>query len=505
MQGSITFAPFTAERIGVALTVLVAAYVLVMLGTYGYYDGYLDHGEPVVAAAAYKLLDGAEVYPAFDSAQFTSNVYGPYTYIANGFFLSVFGGESWSGKLAGLTSIVLSIAIVWFTYRGAGVRMVCLAIIMMCGFVALLVPYSMWNRPDPVLVLVASLSVLMTHKRSSDFKWLTWAAIGAAGGLAFGLKIYGPVFIAPVGLYVAMRDKSLLAVIVMSVVGAVVAIAPFGFAPFPLDNFLSWFSKVAAKPNDAGMVAKALRYGVIFFIPVIVLLVQRITVVRAPTALLRDPVTAYAGLSLIGMAICVTLAAKPGAGMYYLLPFAPLSIDLGLRSIATAQDRNRVRFGWLYGILAAVILVTAVPVQKRYFRALDWERTAAIRDDLHTVMRKYPGKSIQMAIGSSLRGYHNTLQKTDLIYAGNPYTVDFAIMIETSAMGMTVSAPVITSIEACRTDIWLVPKDEAPLSMNGYYGNKVVGEAFRQAFLAHYSRTGSSAYFDVWTCKRAEN
>lgn len=475
-------------------------YLLVMLGSYGLYDGYLDHGEPIVAAAAFKMLTGASVYPSFDGPNFTSNVYGPYLYLVNGFFLGVFGGSAWSGKIAGLVTILLSVFFVWRSYRALPQRLMLLAVNLMVAFIVLFVPYSIWNRPDPMLVMLVAASVLVMREGISLPRWANWVVLGALGGIGLGLKIYGPLFFIPVGMYVALRDKSIISLLVMTVVGFATALLPFMMQEFPLANLLAWFSVVAEKPNDGEMVTKALRYGMFFLFPVILLLGQRMMTLKSPGKCIRDTEAVYALLTLLGAGLCVMLAAKPGAGMYYLLPFAPLSIDMMLRTINNVRAENQVRAITTGAILVAAMMVTAVPVQKRFFRALDWDRTTSIKMDLHSIMQANPGKTIQMAVGSTIAGYHNTLQKTELVYAGNPYTVDFGVMIETSYIGILPSDAMVQSFTGCTTDIWLVPKDEDPLAMVGYYGNKIADVKLRKAFMGAYARSGSTAYFDLWAC-----
>lgn len=480
---------------------LAVIYLLNMLGNYGLYDGYLDHGEPIVAAAAFKMLDGASVYPPFDGPNFTSNVYGPYLYLVNGLFLGVFGGSAWSGKISGLIAIFISVILVWRSYRALPHYQILLAVIFMVAFIVLFVPYSIWNRPDPMLVMAVAASVLIIRVGTSLPRWVNWVVLGGLGGVALGFKIYGPLFFIPVGMYVAIRDKSITSLLVMSVVGFTTALLPFVLEEFPLTNLLAWFSAVAEKPNDGAMVTKALRYGVFFLLPAIVLLLQRIMMLKSLSKCMSDAETVYALLTFFCAGFCVMLAAKPGAGMYYLLPIAPLSIDMMMRIIDNTREEYQYRTIVAGAILVAAMLVTAVPVQKRFFRALEWDRTTSIKMDLHKIMQAHPGKSIQMAVGSTIAGYHNTLQKTELIYAGNPYTVDFGVMIETSYIGILPSDSLIQSFIECGTDVWLVPKDEEPLEMIGYYGNKIVDVSMRNAFMEAYIKSSSSAYFDLWTCR----
>ncbi len=67
--------------------------------------------------------------------------------------------------------------------------------------------------------------------------------------------------------------------------------------------------------------------------------------------------------------------------------------------------------------------------------------------------------------------------------------------------GIVPANGVIRRMTDCRTDIWLVPKDEPPMEMVGYYNTVVVSEELRAAFKANYSPIAQSEFFDIWSCR----
>jgi len=497
--------PAIIDRLLLALAATLAVYLLVVLFIYGFYDGYLDHGEAIVTAEAFSVLKGMQVYTPFDGPRFTSNVYGPVLFLANGLMMAVFGGSVAASKLAGLLSAVCSVLLVVWAMR-AGPRRWCLyAAIAMTSYILVFVPYSIWNRPDPLLLVLSCAGLVVIRSQMTVQRpVLGWIMIGILGGLACGLKIYGPLFLMPFGVYLALRHKSLVSVLVMSVAGLSVAFLPFVLQVFPLDNYLSWFGIFAKKPTIGAMAGKALRYGMFYLIPPIALIVHQFNIRKSLLKTFQDPDFGYTLSAIIGISGCIYLASKPGAGMYYVLPFAPIAIDMMVR-LGTDENSSRLytkrisQVLWL--VIVAAMLVASVPIQKRNFKALEWDRTSAIKADLHTIMRKYNDKKIQMGVGNTIGGYHNTLQKTELILAGNPYSVDFGIMMETSFLKIPLPKALIETISSCQTDIWLIPRHEAPFEIIGYYGNKVVDDSFINAFKGAYALTGSSEYFDIWACK----
>jgi len=497
------------DRVLGFIALVAVVYLLVLLGTYAVYDGYLDHGEAIVAAGAHNMLNGIQVYPAFESGQFTSNVYGPFLYLFNGAALLLFGGNATASKLAGLAACLGAVAILGFAFRRRGAAPVAFAVLAMAAFVFVYTPYAIWNRPDPFLVFIMALGVFLTRARGLQLRPLLLAlALGAAGGIACSLKIYAPLYFVPVGLYVAIRTRNFITLPVMAVTGIAVAAVPFTLSVFDAGNYLAWFELVAGKRTVGGMVTHALKYAPFFLIPPFVLLLRGILRERRSEA---DGGTdtaeiVYAAATFLITAALIYLGSKPGAGGYYLLPVAPLAIDMMIRASRGAKTQSAFagRAAGIFALLVAVLMIISVPVQKRYFRALHWDRAAAIAVDFKAIDAKYPGLAIQTGLGDSINGYNNMFQKSELVFAGNPYTVDFGVMIETSYLGIPLPDAVIEDLDRCVTDIWLIPRGENPFTMIGYYGNTVLPEAFRQAFHRHYTRIDTSAFFDIWRCK-AEN
>lgn len=487
-----------------AATFLTIGYVVACLGTYGSYPGYLDQGEPIVAAAAFKMLSGSEVYPSFEGTNFTSNVYGPYLYLATAMMMWGLGGSVLAGKLAGLVGVCFGLVVTAYSFQKSGRNGVMAALIATAGFIFLFFPYSFWNRPDPFLFLVVALGVLIIRRPPSQNRLLDWVLLGVLGGVACSLKIYGPLFLFPLGIYVAVRDKSFQSLFVMALVGIATALAPFLLPQFSLPNYLAWFSYVAEKPTDWELVGKALRYAVFFILPPILLISQRFARRANGQTVKHDAEFYYCIATLIGLSACIYLAAKPGAGMYYVFPFVPIVVDFMHRAWRTDDrpEKQNKFYAIVSILLVASVITVSIPIQKRFFRALDWDRTSGIKAELENIKSRFPDQSIQMAMGDSIGGYHNTLQKTELIFGGHPYTVDFGVMIETSKMGIKPSKPLVESFRNCATDIWLVPANERPMEMIGYYGNKVVDETLKAAFYERYSLAVGFKYFDVWHCRR---
>lgn len=510
------FAPQTNRQrpITIVLTVvsvLLAMNVIAIAIAYLIYPGYWDHGEPILAAASYMMLSGQELYPAFDSAQFTSNLYGPFLFSANALMMTVFGGNIAASKALGLVMVIALFVLTWATYCRDGMRWSALAVLLTAAYALNNLPYSIWNRPDPPLTVLAMFAVFLVARNPDRKRWL-WLCfmIGALGGVASGLKLYGFLYVAPVGIYVALLGAGWMGVILMLTGGIAMVFLPFALPVFDLANYVDWFGLMAGKEVSPDLVRRGLRYFVMTALPSLTLL---IFVVRSSPYPSRMAEIAYSVFTLLGIGACSYLGTKPGAGYYYVMPFVPLVIHQ--LSIAFKRARHDDNFGdafsgraWkvpliLGSILVLVMAIPSVPKQKRFIETFKWDHAEAVTTDLKNFITAHPNQKIQMGAGHMEKGYRNTMYKPLLIFAGHPYQVDFGIMMETSHLGIPLPQALIRNIETCQTDIWLTPKDEPPFTMLGYYGNRSVDISFLEAFLANYKKTDSTEFFDVWDCNKS--
>jgi len=494
----------------IVLFTTLAGYYLSVMVIYGSYPGYLDHGEPVIAAAAWKLLDGQPVYPPFDGPLFTSNAYGPVLFALNAISFAIFGGSVAASKIVGLFSASIAVLLTGFAVARGSILRGMAGATFMIAMALLYTPNSFWNRPESLLcaLVAAGLFVFCRSESRDAGRWLADAfLLGILGGLATGLKIYGAIFFIPLGLAFAISRRSLVPIFVMASSGLAIVLLPFAFSVFPLSGYLSWFELVSEKPFSGEMFTRAVRYGIFFILPpfAYILVLTNFAAENEAEPHSDKWVTKYCsvvyGVScLIGIAACMYLAARPGAGGYYSLPFAPLISDMIVRGTECAAKRVRRYFIYFGGALIVAALIVSVPIQKRFHRAIQWNHAEAIQSDLEEIVQKYSTKSIQMGVGESIVGYKNAIYKTVLVFAGHPYTIDFGIMMETSMMGIPVPQHFIDGFARCDTDIWLIPVGEFPFSIEGYYYNRVFDVMFRKAFLNAYDLIESTKFFDVWSC-----
>lgn len=483
----------------VVLAGISFGYLGVLALIYGLYPGYIDHGEPSILLLSWRLLDGHQVYLPFDAPERTGNVYGPYSFLSHSLFLALFGGSLAVGKTASLLALLLLPPVMAWRYRQDGAAVMALAVLLAVGFALVHTPSSLWNRPDALetlMVAVALAAMGRTDAERDGSEMRRAALIAVAAGIATGSKILAPAYFLPIGLYFAWGNHFFRRILVMAAVGAAVVMAPFLLPVFSLSGLIDWYGPHVLKPVTFEKAEKVLRYMLFDLVPLTAVVAARFrTIVRAEP---REAV--YVAGLVIGMLLLFPTAAKPGASYNYYYPFTPVVIDVLLR-LGALPETGRRYFRSLAVILAGVLLMVSYPIQKRFLTALDWDGTRAAQDEIRAIMKDHPGRTIEIGQGADIDTYKKTFNRTVLGLAGHPYTLDGAIMIESSKMGFALGPGTTDLIRRCATDIWMFPKGDAPFSLIGYYGNQVYSDEFREAFLESYQLAESRREFDVWTCR----
>ncbi|MEE9318459.1 MAG: hypothetical protein V3U48_09245 [Rhodospirillales bacterium] len=469
-----------------------------VIGTYLIYPGYLDHGEPSVALISWRLLEGFPAFPGFGEPAMVSNVYGPLTYVMHAVWFWFLGPSVMSGKAASLLAALLVPVFVFLSHRAKGFEAALIGAILAAGLVALHIPYSIWNRPDSFIALLVVIAVWAANDSDPDrLEWKKSAIIGLCGGLAVGMKIHAGVFFVPIAIFHCLNgNHGIKAFSLIAAVGLAAVLLPFALPVFPASNYLEWFGHFVGKENPAQTVLRVVRYGLIYVTPMAIFLAaRRWSRKRIPLA-----EKAYFWLYIISLVVILYPATKVGAGAHYFFPFLAIFIDQVLRH-AHRVKKHRPRMWFGIGAVAAVILVLGIPVQKRFYRALHWEKVEAIQAEIRTIMAKHPDKTIEMGVGQNTATYPRTFYKTLLVLKGHPYTIDAAPAMEMTMMKIPLNDDLLSLLRGCSTDLWLIPKGEKPFAMTGYYGTPTVGQAFIDTFNASYAKAESLDHFDIWACE----
>lgn len=464
--------------------------------SYLVYPGYLDTGEPNIVALAWRLLDGHPVYLPVDDAIRTSNVYGPYLYLFHSAVFSVFGGGVLIGKLPGISALAMALVLVAFAHRGHGKIAVSLALAYCAGITGLNLPMTIWDRPETFMLACVAAGVCLNNldadQRGKQFRIV---GFGVLIGVLMGLKAFAPIYFLPFGLLMLFRD-GIIACILTVIIALVVIAIPFMFDVFRPQHMIELVQMLSAKPNSWDGLIKVLRYSLYYIVPALVFVIP---VLRNMNQTERRESLLLLASFLVAIGLVFYPAQKPGAGMYYLMPFAPIVAALIIRGLASSSKQGGIL--WTGVVLALLVNILAIPVEKRLWRAMEWQTAKEVGQEIDAIAASHPDKKIEIGIGSERRGYRKTFQRTRLVFDSHPYSMDASIIIETTAWGIDIKPETIALISGCSTDIWLIPADESPFDWFSFYGNDTYGPAFRTAFHDAYQRIEQRTHFDVYGCR----
>jgi hypothetical protein len=92
--------------------------------------------------------------------------------------------------------------------------------------------------------------------------------------------------------------------------------------------------------------------------------------------------------------------------------------------------------------------------------------------------------------------------RTELAYAGQPYLLDAAALMDFQASGIEIPQATIDRMLDDRSAIWQIPAGHKPFTIvNCYYryaNGLLFEEPFRSAFNTNFYRQGSTEYFDLY-------
>lgn len=484
------------ETILIMVAMLSLAVIIFFAGAYLVYPGYLDTGEPNIVALSWRMLNGYPVYLPVDDAIRTSNVYGPYLYLVHAAVFSVIGSSVLIGKLPGILTLMIGLGLVAFAHRRNSLLAICLGLAYCAGIVGLNLPATIWDRPETFLFASVAAGVCLNNlgadQRGKLFRVI---GFGLLIGFLMGLKVFAAIYFLPFGLLMLYRD-GVRACILTVIIALMVVSIPFMFDAFELDHLKALVHLLADKPNSLHELKKVMRYSLYYIVPALIFVIPML---RAMTSENRKE----ALILIIGflIAICLVLypAQKPGAGMYYMVPFAPIVASLMIKGFVT-HSYQQSRFVWLGIVVVLSVNVLAVPIEKRFWRSLEWQVASEVAEEIQAIAASHPDKSIEIGIGDNSRSYRKTFQRTRLVFDGHPYSLDTSIVIETTAWGIGISPATIALISNCSTDVWLIPAGEPPFDWVSFYGNDIYGPDFREAFHEAYTKSAEGKHFDTYRC-----
>jgi hypothetical protein len=219
-----------------------------------------------------------------------------------------------------------------------------------------------------------------------------------------------------------------------------------------------------------------------------------------------DPVVLAA--AVCSVLVAMVTGAKRGSGPWHLAPLIPLLLYVLMQLLPKVGRREMVA-----ALFVACVLLDVKDVRGSISGFLHGPggmptlKNTTVANDIRDIVRKNPNKVILMGYAGD-RTMEITYQRPLLNALGYPNALSPTTLSDAILAGVPLSPETYDQLRHCRAQLWLLPRGDVPFSAtNDYYTElprlqrEIVPEEFQQTFSANFIVSGSSRYFDLWTCK----
>jgi hypothetical protein len=484
------------------------------------YLGPMSHIQPLIADVSWYFASGKPVYHGPDSVEVYNILYGPWLFIFAGWCEQALGPSVFSAKLGGELALLVTLVVLFELLRKrAGAGFAITGVGIFAAIIMALDPVEILVRTDVYITLFV---LVGCWAAGSSFKAAPYI-LGLMLGLCVNLKIHGGVYFLPLAWLAwqsGWRSKQSLTV---AMTALITAIFPFlVFSNVSLRNYL-WTLGVA---GSQGINLINLFTNIEWFF----LLCVPLAAVVALASLRDAPATARALKSFYPMLLLILVeflailpfASKYGAGPHHYLPLSVVLLLLG-------ADLHAQGVRWVWGTTVAAAGVQAACFSwlasclgtglVRCYQDTAWLQgrtnwAHSIESDLHGITAKYGADHvILMGVGNN-DDYEQTFFRSELVFAGQPIGIEPSALMESAFTGRP-TPPLDQLIKTFGQDypgrkiMWLIPKGNAPFSLESYYAEthgSTYGEhdllfdaAFRAGFQSHFSLMASTSFYDLYS------
>ena len=491
----------------------LAAYLLALFANTTY-PGYLEHIEPNIASVSFVLMKGKPLYHDLDSTQRYSFPYGPMAYLPYAVALRLMGANILSLKIIVLLANLLTVILLWRCYRRLLDPSCTLLVIAAIFAYLLLYDYVFQVRGDILVIFSVALGLYAVLVAPA---WLAMLQLAFACGVAFDIKVTALFYFLP--LYSLLSCRCGWRPVILAAIGAAtVALAPFLLPGVSAAGYLDWLRLTSREPLVRSEALRELRLLPFVFAPLGLLLWQMAKRSRGLLATYLDDNQPF--LIVLGgcLAVIAVTSSKIGAGPHHFLPFYPIlgyvcadvySKTQGATVVARTPIGSFIPLFSTWIAIAVLIQLGSAFPQTVSTLLTSRSHARAVAGDLETVMKNHPGKKIEMGYGGWNSKHQLTYFRPALVFAGNPFTIDALALGDMQLSGLTIPPSTLEYLRQCKTQIWLIPKDESPFSLPNVFSlmaprlfsvRPLFSDQFRQIFFQQYRKQGSSTYFDIWEC-----
>jgi hypothetical protein len=471
------------------------------------YAGYLDRAEPNIASVSWLLLRGAPLYHPLDYPARYSLLYGPTTYLP--FALALWAGGATVVSLKGMVLIANAVMLyfLWRSYRrlfDASASLLVLALVLLFALVPRPNHYLFQVRADVPIMCAMAVGLFAATHSSAHIGALTLALAGAC---IVDAKATAFVYVIPLfWLFSEKHGRRPFLAAVLCTLGA--AALPFALPNISAGQYLQWVRSAGGHPSTLADLGSTLRTLPILAAPLLL--------ICGPTPWRNATFTTHmrgnrARLLALGLCLASAVAASSriGAGSHHLLPFVPVlgyEYALLFRFVGAPFARHRPDVFRYASVCLAIVILWRVGggLLEILSPWRGWQWAAAVRNDVHALLRRHSTRKI--AMGSGQVEERVTYFRPELVFATDRLPIDEQALCDMNLDGIPLPAATVRALASCVVDLWLIPKGDIPFALDNTFVTASIPRqplfppAFRDAFAGHYSKTESTAYFDVWEC-----
>jgi len=491
----------------------LATYLLALIANTTY-PGYLEHIEPNIASVSFVLMKGAPLYHDLDSTQRYSFPYGPMAYLPYTLALRLMGANVLSLKIIVLLANLLLVMLLWRCYRQLLDPAHALLVIAAIFAYLLVYDYVFQVRGDILVIFSVALglyAILVAPAR------LAMLLLALACGFAFDIKVTALFYFLP--LYSLLLRRCGWRLAMLAAIGAAMfALTPFLLPGISAAGYLDWLRVTSREPLVKSEALRELKLLPFVFAPLGLFLWRMARRSRGLLATYLDQNRTFLIVLSGCLAVVAVTSLKIGAGPHHFLPFYPIIGYVCADVYNNTENANVVPYAspvsfiplfWTWVAIAVLMQLGSAFPQTVSTLLGSRSHASAVASDLETVMKSYSGKKIEMGYGGWNSKHQLTYFRPALVFAGNPFTIDALALGDMQLSGLTIPRSTLEYLQGCKTQIWLIPRDEPPFSMPNVYSlmaphlfplRPLFSDEFRRIFFQQYRKQGSSQYFDIWEC-----
>lgn len=493
------------------LLLFASLLILNYVGLVVFYLTWADFADPAeanVASVSWLFHQGQALYPELNAAERYINNYGALSYVIQSGFLALLRPSIFSAKIAGSLAGLSSLTLIFLLIRhrlGLKSAIFGSAIVSLCFLAQTsasgLLAASFWVRPDALLLFFTVLGLFLVVRGTRSI-----AVFGSAIALGISTNLKITAFLHFIPIYVLLLYRfGLASVLISSIVTLFVTAFPyFIFPQISFTSYWTWLQQVRLKGIKSEQIPKNLLWTGFVALPIAIALLQLPNFDSFKRWFPKYWL--YCITLMMGIVINAVISSTRGALENNMLPFVPLLVYLAIELFHLSSKRSK----WIapIGLSAAIAFTLSIglAVYSTEVKFISRMTTAPGQQaiaDLNRIMTANPNRTIGMGYGAV--SYQLSTYRPQLVFAGNPYLLDSASLMEMQASGLNNTPEgTLNALRTCQTEIWLVPKGNPPFQVYSYYPplQKLFSDEFRRTFAEHYDRQSTTEFYDAWVCKR---